>query len=244
MGRISIRAASNLESAGDYPGALKKYEQAAAIDPQYAELQFRAGTLPACADEFRTRPWPILNWPGMMTRWLFVPTAALMESSKTRRKRRRTRVFIFLMPLKRWRRASPAGIPGNELFYEHVHLNFDGNYLLGRAFAEQTLKLLPKSILAQGKTGWASAELCDRRLAVSPWDRFRVWQENYSRVSEPPFTDQLNDVPRAKFYMAKLQELNSQMTDRNPRAIPRHLRGSTGFKSQRLLFCAKISRNF
>ena len=32
-----------LESSGDYPGALKKYEQAAAIDPQYAELHFRAG---------------------------------------------------------------------------------------------------------------------------------------------------------------------------------------------------------
>ncbi|MGA2871189.1 MAG: tetratricopeptide repeat protein, partial [Verrucomicrobiota bacterium] len=73
--------------------------------------------------------------------------------------------------------------------------------------------LLPKSILAQGKTGWAASGLCDRRLAVTPWDRFRVWQENYSRVSEPPFTDQLNAAQRAKFYMAKLQELNSQMTE-------------------------------
>ena len=125
--------------------------------------------------------------------------------------------------MKTLAQSSPAKIPGNELFYEHVHLNFDGNYLLGAAFAEQTLKLLPKSILAQGKSEWASAEFCDRRLAVSPWDRFRVWQENYSRVSEPPFTDQLNDVPRAKFYMAKLQELNSQMTEANPRTIPRRL---------------------
>ena len=32
-----------LESAGDYPGALKKYGQATAIDPHYAELHFRAG---------------------------------------------------------------------------------------------------------------------------------------------------------------------------------------------------------
>ena len=108
---------------------------------------------------------------------------------------------------------SPAEIPGNELFYEHVHLNFAGNYLLGLAFAEQAARLLPKSILARGKSGWASAELCDQRLSVSPWDRLRVWQENYSRVSEPPFTDQLNDVPRAQFYMAKLKELNSQMTE-------------------------------
>ena len=94
-----------------------------------------------------------------------------------------------------------------------MHLNFEGNYRLARAFAETALKLLPKSILAQGKSEWASAELCDRRLAVSPWDRFRVWQENYSRVSEPPFTDQLNDAPRAKFYIEKLKELNAQMTE-------------------------------
>ena len=46
---------------------------------------------------------------------------------------------------------SPEKIPGNELFYEHVHLNFDGNYLLGLAFAEQTAKLLPKSIAARVK---------------------------------------------------------------------------------------------
>jgi tetratricopeptide (TPR) repeat protein len=75
------------------------------------------------------------------------------------------------------------------------------------------LKLLSKTVLARGKSEWASADLCDRRLAVSPWDRFRVWQENYSRVSEPPFTEQLNDVPRARFYMAKLQELGSRMTE-------------------------------
>src|SRR5262249_51653857 len=34
---------TNLESSGDFAGALKKYEQAAAIDPQFAELNFREG---------------------------------------------------------------------------------------------------------------------------------------------------------------------------------------------------------
>ena len=94
-----------------------------------------------------------------------------------------------------------------------MHLNFAGNYLLGRAFAEQALKLLPKSILARGKSEWASAELCDRRLAVTPWDRYRIWQENYARVSGPPFTVQLNADSRTQFYQARLQELNSQMTE-------------------------------
>ncbi len=205
-----------LEAAGDYPGALKKYEQAAAIDPQYAELHFRAGrcqlaltnSAQALGDFELARDDDTLAFraDGRLNR--IIEDAAEAKANHG---------VYFLDARGALGQSSPAKIPGNELFYEHVHLNFDGNYLLGRAFAEQTLKLLPKSILAQGKSEWPSAALCDRRLAVSPWDRFRVWQENYSRVSEPPFTDQLNNVPRAQFYMAKLKELNSQMTEETRR---------------------------
>jgi tetratricopeptide (TPR) repeat protein len=205
------QAGAALETSGDYPAALKKYEQAAAIDPQYAELHFRAGRCQLA----------LTNSEQALTDFELArddDTLAFRADGRINRiiadaaKAKADRGVYFLDAREVFAQRSPAKIPGNELFYEHVHLNFDGNYLLGRAFAEQTLKLLPKSILAQGKSEWASADLCNRRLAVSPWDRFRVWQENYSRVSEPPFTDQLNDVPRAKFYMAKLQELNSQMT--------------------------------
>jgi len=201
-----------LESSGDHADALKKYEQAAAIDPQYAELHFRAGRCQlaltnaeqALSDFELARDDDTLAFraDGRLNRIIEDAAEAKVNHG-----------VYFLDALGALAHNSPAKIPGNELFYEHVHLNFDGNYLLGRAFAEQTLKLLPKSILAQGKSDWASGEFCERRLAVSPWDRFRIWQENYSRVSEPPFTDQLNDVPRAQFYMAKLKELNSQMTE-------------------------------
>jgi tetratricopeptide (TPR) repeat protein len=203
---------TNLESSGNFPDALKKYEQAAAIDPHYAELHFRSGGCQLA----------LTNFQKALTDFELArddDTLAFRADSRINRiiqdaaEAKANQGVYFLDAFKTLAQIFPDKIPGNELFYEHVHLNFDGNYLLGRAFAEQILKLLPKSILAQGKSEWASAELCDRRLAVSPWDRCRVWQENYSRVSEPPFTDQLNDVPRAKFYMAKLQELSSQMTE-------------------------------
>jgi tetratricopeptide (TPR) repeat protein len=202
---------ANLESSGDFPGALKKYEQAAAIDPHYAELHFRSGRCQLALTNFEqalgdfelARDDDTLAFRADSRINRIIEDAASAKANQG---------VCFLDAFNMLAQSSPAKIPGNELFYEHVHLNFDGNYLLGRAFAEQTLKLLPKSILAQGKSEWAAADLCDRRLAVSPWDRVRVWQQNYSRVSEPPFTDQLNDVPRARFYMAKLQELGSQMT--------------------------------
>ena len=43
---------------------------------------------------------------------------------------------------------SPAGICGQESFYEHVHLCFDGNYRLAGAWAAQVERLLPEPIKA------------------------------------------------------------------------------------------------
>jgi tetratricopeptide (TPR) repeat protein len=200
-----------LESSGDFPGALKKYEQAAAIDPQYAELWFRAGRCELALTNF-AQALTDFELARDDDTLVFRADSRINGIIQDAAKAQAGQGVYFFDAAQMLAQDSPDGIPGNELFYEHVHLNFDGNYLLGRALAEQTLQLLPKSILAQGKTGWASAELCNQRLAVTPWDRFRIWQENYSRVSEPPFTDQLNAGQRAKFYTAKLQELNSQMT--------------------------------
>jgi tetratricopeptide (TPR) repeat protein len=200
-----------LESSGDFPGALKKYEQAAAIDPQYAELWFRAGRCQLALTNF-AQALTDFELARDDDTLVFRADSRINGIIQDAAQAKADQGVYFYDAAKALAQSSPDGIPGNELFYEHVHLNFDGNYLLGRDLAEQTLKLLPKSILAQGKTGWALAGLCDQRLAVTPWDRFRIWQENYSRVSEPPFTDQLNATQRAKFYTAKLQELNSQMT--------------------------------
>ena len=201
-----------LESSGNFPGALKKYEQAAAIDPQYAELHFRAGRCRLALSNYEEalREFELARDNDTLA---FRADSRINRIIKDAAEAKTNQGVYFLDAVNALAESSPRRISGNELFYEHVHLNFDGNYLLGRAFAEKTLNLLPKSILPQGKSEWASAEVCDRRLAVSPWDRFRVWQENYSRVSEPPFTGQMNDVPRAKFYIEKLKELNSQMTE-------------------------------
>ena len=112
--------------------------------------------------------------------------------------------------------SSPAGIPGSELFYEHVHLNFEGNYLLALSFAEQVRTLLPGSITARDKGSWASAQSCDRRLAVTVWDRQRVWQPIFNRISFPPFTGQLDHAAFFKMCEAKLNEAKAQMSSQTP----------------------------
>ena len=200
------------QTAGEYPEALKQFAQAEAIDPHYADLQFRMGTCSlALTNAAQARhEFELARDDDTLA---FRADSRINRIIKDAAEAEAGRGVYFLDAAGTLAESSPENIPGNELFYEHVHLNFDGNYLLGRAFAEQTLKLLPKSMGMQGKNEWASAEVCDRRLAVSPWDRARVWQDNFSRISEPPFTDQLNAAARASFYTAKLTELSAQMNE-------------------------------
>ena len=204
-----------MESTGDYQGALKRYTEAAAIDPQYAELQFRLGScdlaLTNAAQALRefelARDYDTLAFRADTRINQIIKDAADAYAG---------RGVYFLEAARMLAQHSPEDIPGNELFYEHVHLDFEGNYLLGRALAEETAKRLPKSIAARDKGEWASTEFCDRRLAVSAWDRQRVWQKDYSVVSGPPFTEQLTHAATMKRYEEKLGELKSRVDSETP----------------------------
>ena len=106
---------------------------------------------------------------------------------------------------------SSPGIPGQESFYEHVHLNFEGNYSLARAFAERVARLLPAARVKEDKGEWASPDVCARRLVLTDWNRDRVYEAVLRRVSEAPFTNQSNSLARQKTYREKRAWLRSRM---------------------------------
>jgi tetratricopeptide (TPR) repeat protein len=104
---------------------------------------------------------------------------------------------------------SPNGLPGDDFFYEHVHLSFDGNYLLARALAPKLESLLPKPVAAQiaASQPWPSAADCARRLAYGDWDRQEALTEIFSRLGKPPFTSQLNHEAKVQNLKAALDKL-------------------------------------
>ena len=107
---------------------------------------------------------------------------------------------------------APRLVPGDEVFYEHVHLNFEGNYLLARAVAEQVAALLPPKAFGGHDSGqWATAEVCNRQLCVSPWDRRRVYEDILEREREPPFTLQADHSSHVKRLSARLKEINATL---------------------------------
>jgi tetratricopeptide (TPR) repeat protein len=204
------RAGIAAQKEGDCARALKAFAEAAVTDQDFAELFFRRGhcdlatsnIAEAKLDFERARDLDALGFraDGPINRIIKEAAARHAQSG------------VWLVNAEDGLSASsPEGIAGEELFYEHVHLNFEGNYRLARLFAEQVRARLPAALTNRAQPEWPSAEICAQRLGISPWDRYRVWMENFSRVSEPPFTEQLNDVPRAKMYMAKLDTLRGEI---------------------------------
>ena len=101
----------------------------------------------------------------------------------------------------------PGKIAGQETFYEHVHLNFDGNYRLGKLWAEQAERLLPDDVKNKAKGGWASQEICEARLGLTDWNRGDVFNEARRRVEGPPFDSQIDNAQRVSRLSAEIARL-------------------------------------
>jgi tetratricopeptide (TPR) repeat protein len=109
-----------------------------------------------------------------------------------------------------------SGMSGDEIFYEHVHFNFDGSYRLGREWAEQVAAMLPTTIANNAVTnGWASQEACDLRLGLSDWNRSAIFGHMLGRLKAPPLSSQLNNAVRVKKMEARVNEVLARMTPTN-----------------------------
>jgi len=203
------------ETVAAYRNALNLYHQAAQIDPQFAELQYRMGdcdlaltNLPQALEDFKlARDYDALDFRADTRINSVIRDTAVQHSKDGVQLTDAAQVIA---------QNSPDGIPGLNFFYEHVHLNFAGNYLLALNFAEKIKGLLPAFVANRDQRNWASEELCERRLAVTVWDRRRVWQPILKRVNSPPFTGQFNHAAMLNTYEAKWAEANSMMNRQTP----------------------------
>jgi len=166
---------------GDIQQANLHFARAAEIDDSFAELRFRRGQCllalkdPEAArrefiaardlDALRFRCDTRLN---EIIRQQAAGGIALADAD---------RVFA---------EASPDGIPGAELFLEHVHLTFEGNYLLARAIAGEVERALGFS----GDGDWPELAECAQRLGFTARERQLILSEIRGRISDIPFSFQ------------------------------------------------------
>jgi len=102
------------------------------------------------------------------------------------------------------------GLPGSEFFYDHVHLTFEGNYLLATHIAAQIEKLIQDKLPAKMVQGqyWPSAEDCAHRLGWSPWAQHAVLVDMLGRLQDAPFTAQLNHELQLQRVRRQLEKLS------------------------------------
>ena len=186
-----VQRGTVLESAGSYADALKLYLAAADIDPQYAELQFR---IARCM-------WALGNFDGAKERFVRA------QDLDTLRFRADSRINEIIRALPGadpgvglvdaaaiFASESAHGIPGSDLFYEHVHMSPRGNYILGRALFTQSAGRLPRELRGPAvNVDPIYQEDCERLLAFTPYDRARVAGLALKKLERPPFTNQLTN---------------------------------------------------
>jgi tetratricopeptide (TPR) repeat protein len=204
-----------LEAAGSHQKALDSYLKAASIDHEFADLQFRIGDCHLALTNY-TQAHRDFELASDYDALAFRADTRINKIIREAAARYAGKSVHFVDAAEALAQQSPEGIPGNGLFFEHVHLNFQGNYLLARVFANEVAKLLPRSVTAQGKDDWASATFCDRRLAITVWDRYRIWQEIGSRITQPPFIEKLDNVTVVKMHDAELEKIKSQAKMQTP----------------------------
>jgi len=182
-----VQRAEALETSGAYSEALKLYLDAARIDDQYAELQFR---IARCY-------WALADYSSAKQRYVQA------RDLDTLRFRADTRINDIIRTVATnsgphvrlldtqslFATESHNGITGGELLYDHVHLTPLGSYLLARSAYQQIAKVLPHS--GQNTDPLAQAE-CERLLALTAHDRARVAGEMVERIQKQPFASQLN----------------------------------------------------
>jgi tetratricopeptide (TPR) repeat protein len=111
---------------------------------------------------------------------------------------------------------SPHGLAGGEFLYEHVHLNFEGNYLVALGLADQIGRMLPTST----QRPWPTADDCARRLGWSDYARHEADVEILRRLTESPFKEQADNRPQYQRLLQQIQQLQSA-------TLPEALRAET-----------------
>ena len=119
----------SLERQDLFSKAIEIYHKAEKIDAAYAELNFRlANCYYHLGNYTKAKEYYIKARDKDTLR--FRPSSAINQVIKQDYERQPIENFTQLVDIeKSFAEASPEGIPGENLFYDHVHLNINGNYL-------------------------------------------------------------------------------------------------------------------
>jgi len=194
-----------LQSQSNFLAAAVQFTQAAKLDAQYAEAHFRlaqcelALTNVAARDQFQ-----IACDDDALP---FRADSRINDIIRQVAQRNAGKRLSLCDAERELAADSPAGIAGEDIFLEHVHFNLNGNYRLGKLWAEQVAQGLAAAGIESAGTNSLSWEACDCALGLTIWNRQFGLQAKIQRLGDPPLSTQFNNSERIR----KLQDEELQL---------------------------------
>jgi tetratricopeptide (TPR) repeat protein len=176
------------QQAGNWPAARQYFQAATRTDDTFAELHFRLGQCAlALADpeEARRQFAAARDLDALRFRC----DSHLNDLIRQIATQEQSHGLLLADAERALATASPNGLPGAEFFYEHVHLTWEGNYVLARTIAEQVERALEPKLPASTPP-WPEAAACAQRLAWTDRARQSALSDILGRLNDPPFTFQ------------------------------------------------------
>ena len=203
-----------LRKQGKVEAAVERFLQAEKIDPDYAELHFRLARCYWAMVDFKTAKRRYVKARELDTLRFRADTRINQTIRRVAGGKSDQGIFL-VDSLKTIEANSPEQIPGNGLFYDHVHLNFSGTYRVARGIFEQVQRLLPQGI-SRYASGDAvlSEQDCARRLAYTGWNRLKIAEGLLRKMQRPPFANQLDNVEQLGRLSKAVVSLKARYTRR------------------------------
>lgn len=211
----NYEAGIGFEANGMYAEAVHSYLQAVQIDDNYADLHFR---LARCYEQLnrydeardyfiKARDLDVLRFRAD------TQINRIIREMASHRENDGIYLVDAVRSFEENERFLP-NIPGEELFYEHVHLNFFGHYMLAKIVFSRVQSILPEDIrsVASGETTPLSQDRCAALLAFTKWDLYKILGRILERVTRPPFTNQIDHEKRKKKIVEQMNRLESFLT--------------------------------
>ena len=202
------------ETDGDYAQAVEWFLKAAEIDGYYANVQFRMGRCYWAMGKYEKSKERYIQARRLDT-LRFRADNQINEIIRNIACERAAEGVYLLDAVRTFDENSPHEIAGEELFLEHVHMNFKGNYLLAGAIFEKVEKILPERIKLNkaDERPFPTEEECARLLAYTDWDLYKIYSKVLNEyIKQAPFTNQLYNDQRISQMEQELKALEDSLS--------------------------------
>ena len=189
--------------------ALVKYETAARIDDRFAELHFRMGRCLVAegrSGEAKEKFQKARDLDVLRFRADTKINRTIREVAATQEKN-----GIFWVDSEQSlavNSLAAGGIPGADLFFEHVHLTFEGNYLLARTILDRVAAALPQLAPFRKTDSMLSKQQCADALLLTPREEGLSTAQIVGMISRPPFSNQLDHTERLAAIRERVKSLD------------------------------------